>query len=200
MSDWTRDLYRELDQWNFDGVAATFWWRDDDARAPSGELAKLVGTFSAIPRAAFAGGDSREVGHVSGARIAVGKVRRKKSKVRRKKFRGKVRAKKSCGNLSIATWLCPHQSRAAGRKKMRIRRGARPRRSAARTFRRKPRFAGNFWRAFCAGICAAVESHRAEVAGVFAPGRTLRADHFRRARRAPGRAGNRRGKHACRHY
>ena len=42
MSDWTRDLYRELDQWNFDGVAATFWWRDDDARAPSDELAKLV--------------------------------------------------------------------------------------------------------------------------------------------------------------
>ena len=42
MSDWTRDLYRELDQWNFDGVAATFWWRDDDARAPSEELAKLA--------------------------------------------------------------------------------------------------------------------------------------------------------------
>ncbi len=42
MSDWARDLYRELDQWNFDGVAATFWWRDDDARAPSDELTKLA--------------------------------------------------------------------------------------------------------------------------------------------------------------
>ncbi|MGR3913193.1 MAG: hypothetical protein OD918_01475 [Gammaproteobacteria bacterium] len=28
MSDWTSALHRELEQWNFDGIAATLWWRD----------------------------------------------------------------------------------------------------------------------------------------------------------------------------
>jgi len=43
MSDWEDALYRELDEWNFDGVPATLWWRDDDARAPSDALTRLLG-------------------------------------------------------------------------------------------------------------------------------------------------------------
>lgn len=42
MTDWKDTLYAELDQWNFDGVPATFWWRDDDAQSPSTELEQLV--------------------------------------------------------------------------------------------------------------------------------------------------------------
>ncbi|MGR3913194.1 MAG: polysaccharide deacetylase family protein [Gammaproteobacteria bacterium] len=42
MSDWTGALHRELEQWNFDGIAATLWWRDDDARAPSDALTRLL--------------------------------------------------------------------------------------------------------------------------------------------------------------
>lgn len=38
MNDWRDALYRELDEWNFAGVAATLWWRDDDAQAPSPAL------------------------------------------------------------------------------------------------------------------------------------------------------------------
>ncbi len=38
MTDWIETLYRELDEWNYDGVAATFWWRDDDAQAASAEF------------------------------------------------------------------------------------------------------------------------------------------------------------------
>ena len=43
MTDWIETLYRELDEWNYDGVAATFWWRDDDAQSPSAELDGLIG-------------------------------------------------------------------------------------------------------------------------------------------------------------
>ena len=38
MTDWIKILYRELDEWNYDGVAATLWWRDDDAQTASAEL------------------------------------------------------------------------------------------------------------------------------------------------------------------
>ena len=38
MADWLDTLYRELDEWNYAGVAATLWWRDDDAQAPSAAL------------------------------------------------------------------------------------------------------------------------------------------------------------------
>ncbi len=43
MSGWIETLYRELDEWNYDGVAATLWWRDDDAQAPSAELDRMLG-------------------------------------------------------------------------------------------------------------------------------------------------------------
>lgn len=42
MNDWLTILYRELDEWNFDGVNATFWWRDDDAQAMSDELERML--------------------------------------------------------------------------------------------------------------------------------------------------------------
>lgn len=42
MSDWTDALYRELDEWNFAGVAATLWWRDDDAQAPTAALDRAL--------------------------------------------------------------------------------------------------------------------------------------------------------------
>ncbi|MGI9310055.1 MAG: polysaccharide deacetylase family protein [bacterium] len=42
MTDWIDALYRELDQWNYDGVEATFWWRDDDAQTPTPELDQLL--------------------------------------------------------------------------------------------------------------------------------------------------------------
>ena len=35
-------LLQELDQWNFDGEEATFWWRDDDAQKSSPALIKLA--------------------------------------------------------------------------------------------------------------------------------------------------------------
>ncbi|HEX2116752.1 MAG TPA: hypothetical protein VHM01_20290, partial [Alphaproteobacteria bacterium] len=41
MSGWTA-LTEELDQWRAAGRAATFWWRDDDATAPSGALDRLL--------------------------------------------------------------------------------------------------------------------------------------------------------------
>lgn len=43
MADWD-DLSRELDAWNEAGLAATFWWRDDDAVAPSDALDRLLAT------------------------------------------------------------------------------------------------------------------------------------------------------------
>ncbi len=42
MNAWLDALYAELDQWNFDGVAATFWWRDDDAQAASPPLDRAL--------------------------------------------------------------------------------------------------------------------------------------------------------------
>ncbi len=38
MNDWIETLYGELDEWNYDGVGAAFWWRDDDAQTASAEL------------------------------------------------------------------------------------------------------------------------------------------------------------------
>jgi hypothetical protein len=37
-----RDLIAELDRWQQDGRRATFWWRDDDAEAPSARLDRLL--------------------------------------------------------------------------------------------------------------------------------------------------------------
>lgn len=42
MTDWADALYRELDEWNFAGVAATLWWRDDDAQTPSAALDRAL--------------------------------------------------------------------------------------------------------------------------------------------------------------
>jgi hypothetical protein len=41
VSGWVA-LTEELDQWRAAGRAATFWWRDDDATAPSGALDRLI--------------------------------------------------------------------------------------------------------------------------------------------------------------
>jgi hypothetical protein len=35
-------LYQELDQWNFEGEQAVFWWRDDDAQKNHPSLLRLV--------------------------------------------------------------------------------------------------------------------------------------------------------------
>jgi hypothetical protein len=43
MADWD-DLTRELDAWGEAGLVASFWWRDDDAVAPSNPLARLLAT------------------------------------------------------------------------------------------------------------------------------------------------------------
>jgi len=45
MTGWD-DLARELDAWGEAGQSATFWWRDDDAVAPSKPLDRLLGTAS----------------------------------------------------------------------------------------------------------------------------------------------------------
>ena len=42
MTAWRDTLYRELDEWNYDGVAATLWWRDDDAQSSTAELERLL--------------------------------------------------------------------------------------------------------------------------------------------------------------
>lgn len=42
MTDWVEILYRELDEWNYAGTAATLWWRDDDVQSPSAELDRLT--------------------------------------------------------------------------------------------------------------------------------------------------------------
>jgi hypothetical protein len=49
-----RDLAGELDRWAADGRTATFWWRDDDAEAPSPALDRLfalqkLGPHGALP-------------------------------------------------------------------------------------------------------------------------------------------------------
>jgi hypothetical protein len=41
MADWT-DLEREIGAWRAVGEAPTFWWRDDDAQAPTPELERLI--------------------------------------------------------------------------------------------------------------------------------------------------------------
>ncbi len=41
MAVWA-DLNRELDEWDAAGVVPTFWWRGDDAEAPSAELDRLL--------------------------------------------------------------------------------------------------------------------------------------------------------------
>lgn len=41
MTGWT-DLTGELDRWQAEGRTATFWWRDDDATAPSPALDRLL--------------------------------------------------------------------------------------------------------------------------------------------------------------
>jgi hypothetical protein len=46
--DWP-DLIRELDQWAKSGRTATFWWRDDDAIAPTPLLDVLLGVASPLP-------------------------------------------------------------------------------------------------------------------------------------------------------
>jgi len=43
MADWN-DLTRELDAWREMDLVATFWWRDDDAVAPSEALDRLLAT------------------------------------------------------------------------------------------------------------------------------------------------------------
>ena len=42
LTNWIETLYRELDEWNYDGVEATFWWRDDDAQSASQALAQML--------------------------------------------------------------------------------------------------------------------------------------------------------------
>ena len=42
MTDWKNDLLRELDEWNFNGEDAEFWWRDDDAVELSEQLTTLL--------------------------------------------------------------------------------------------------------------------------------------------------------------
>ena len=42
MTAWRETLYRELDEWNYDGVAATVWWRDDDAQSSTAELERIL--------------------------------------------------------------------------------------------------------------------------------------------------------------
>ncbi|MGH6931822.1 MAG: polysaccharide deacetylase family protein [Dongiaceae bacterium] len=44
MSSWEA-LDRELDGWAAAGRVATFWWRDDDAVAPTGQLNRLLATL-----------------------------------------------------------------------------------------------------------------------------------------------------------
>lgn len=49
-----RDLTDELDRWQAEGRAATFWWRDDDAETPSPALDRLlalrkIGPHGALP-------------------------------------------------------------------------------------------------------------------------------------------------------
>jgi hypothetical protein len=48
MSGWP-DLESELDAWGTAGRCASFWWRDDDARGPSGELDRLLDLAAGLP-------------------------------------------------------------------------------------------------------------------------------------------------------
>jgi peptidoglycan/xylan/chitin deacetylase (PgdA/CDA1 family) len=47
VTGWT-ELTDELDRWRAAGRTATFWWRDDDARAATPELARLLALRSAL--------------------------------------------------------------------------------------------------------------------------------------------------------
>ncbi|MDA0702442.1 MAG: polysaccharide deacetylase, partial [Proteobacteria bacterium] len=46
MTDW-HAFSQELDRWAADGRRATFWWRDDDARAPGPALDALLHSAAA---------------------------------------------------------------------------------------------------------------------------------------------------------
>jgi hypothetical protein len=50
MDMWLR-LVEELDRWSDDGKTATFWWRDDDAVAPTSQLELLLAHAQSIPLA-----------------------------------------------------------------------------------------------------------------------------------------------------
>jgi hypothetical protein len=45
------DLITELDRWGEGGHVARFWWRDDDAVAPTAQLERLLGLAHGIPLA-----------------------------------------------------------------------------------------------------------------------------------------------------
>ncbi len=47
-ADWS-DLVDELDRWADGGRVATFWWRDDDAVAPTPELERLLEAAAHLP-------------------------------------------------------------------------------------------------------------------------------------------------------
>ncbi len=49
-ADWS-DLARELDAWGAAGRIAAFWWRDDDATAPSAALDRLLSVAGEVPLA-----------------------------------------------------------------------------------------------------------------------------------------------------
>jgi hypothetical protein len=49
-ADW-HDLTAELDLWGEAGRAATLWWRDDDAIAPTPQLARLLRLAAGVPLA-----------------------------------------------------------------------------------------------------------------------------------------------------
>ena len=43
------DLFAELDRWHEAGEVATFWWRDDDAVAPTERLQRLLSIAPGVP-------------------------------------------------------------------------------------------------------------------------------------------------------
>ena len=75
------DLVDELDRWQEAGRAATLWWRDDDAVAPTRALERVVSIAGKVPIALavvpgtaqpqLAGWLSHRAGSVPGTRIAV---------------------------------------------------------------------------------------------------------------------------------
>jgi hypothetical protein len=50
LAEWP-DLVAELDRWREAGRVAPLWWRDDDATAPTAELARLLALADAAPLA-----------------------------------------------------------------------------------------------------------------------------------------------------
>ena len=49
MNPWTA-FSNELDRWQEAGRTAAFWWRDDDAIAPTAALDRLAATGAGIPK------------------------------------------------------------------------------------------------------------------------------------------------------